>query len=172
MKRTRKGLTLIELVVVMSIVAILATTLTMPMVGSTGKAKATAIVSNLDIIKAQTALYYAKYFNDNSKVGVGGSDAQGSTALKAAYTKWDEYFKDNDVIKYTPDGDGAANWYVLVNFSGDPESSDIAEVLGSMKGYTEAYVDGRSLKDKGAETGGRFKFFPLTGEISADKVGG
>ncbi len=66
----RKGFTLVELLIVMVIIGILASTLMLTMGGGRGKAEATKIVSDLRNLKAAALMYYA----DNDKWPGGGTD--------------------------------------------------------------------------------------------------
>ena len=80
MKRTRKGFTLVELLIVIAIVGVLATMMSLTAGSSTAKAKATQIVSDFKVITSGLSIYIAENtgvtdptaFNTSSPDYIGG----------------------------------------------------------------------------------------------------
>ena len=80
MKRTRKGFTLVELLIVIAIVGVLATMMSLTARSSTAKAKATQIVSDFKVITSGLSIYIAENtgvtdptaFNTSSPDYIGG----------------------------------------------------------------------------------------------------
>ncbi len=63
MKRTRKGFTLVELLIVIAILGTLSAAMSVSVIGSTAKAKAATIASNVEACVNAAALYCADHMN-------------------------------------------------------------------------------------------------------------
>ena len=81
MKRTRKGFTLVELLIVIAIVGVLATMMSLTAGDSTAKAKAAQIVADFKVISSAVSIYMmdsndvvpqVKYFTNHSGDYLGG----------------------------------------------------------------------------------------------------
>ena len=135
MRNTRKGFTLVELLIVVAILATLTATMMVSMRGATAKAKAASIAANLESCHTATLLYYAASGDkDLSKVQ---AEDMLTTNLKTWYKLKGG---DGDSIKYTAVGEGSKYWSVNVDFSGDAEAEQIAEALHNMRGYSNVML--------------------------------
>ena len=139
MKRTRKGFTLVELLIVVAILATLTATMMVSMRGATAKAKAASIAANLESCHTAAMLYYAASGDKDL------SDVGAETMLKVSLKTWDKMkgtattdSAKGDAITYTAAGKGVDNWVVNVDFSNDTEATDIARALKNMRGYSDA----------------------------------
>ena len=135
MKKARKGFTLVELLIVIAILGTLTATLSISAGDATARAKAAAIVNNIEACKNGAALYYAAAFNDTS-----------ATMLPTAFLVDDsEYvpnwssFATGGTITYTAGADTQTTpdtWTVVVSFASDKEATKIATALSKIPGYT------------------------------------
>lgn len=189
MKRTRKGFTLVELLIVVAILATLTATMMISMNGATAKAKASSIAANLDSCHAAAMLYYSKY-GDLAELQTVTTE----NMLKDSLKTWDKMKgeKDTDTIYYTAGtitGKNAPDkWAVLVDFSADPEAEEIAKALKRMRAYsditafidflgaTPAFAEDEQTEGSGAGTGSTTKTTKLymtliTGEIKDGDTG-
>lgn len=139
MKKTRKGFTLVELLIVVAIMAALAATMTYSMSGSTAKAKAASITANVNAcVKVISAHYYDTASEGNNDklldVILAGIPTFGSFANT----------DDSNLIQYTLAADATTatdvkKWTMTVDFSRDPDKEAIATALGKVKGYDNVY---------------------------------
>ena len=187
MKRTRKGFTLVELLIVVAILATLTATMMISMNGATAKAKASSIAANLDSCHAAAMLYYSKY-GDLAELQTVTTE----NMLKDSLKTWDKMKgdKDKDTIYYTAGNTSATNapdkWAVLVDFSADPEAEEIAKALKRMRAYSDitAFIDflgatpafGEQTDGNGVETGStttttKLYMTLITGEIKDGDTG-
>ena len=88
MKRTRKGFTLVELLIVIAILGVLATMMSLTAGDSTAKAKAAQIVADFKVISSAVSIYMmdsndtipqVKYFNETASPDYLGGKLKGYT---------------------------------------------------------------------------------------------
>ena len=133
---THKGFTLIELMIVAAIVATFSTVMTVSMSGSTVKAKAASIVSNVNACTEAAAMYAANHEPYEL------ADITADDVLKAYMPKWADYTEaaKTDTIRYkAAGGNGADEWAVTVDFRNDPDKEAVKEALQKIKGYNKYY---------------------------------
>ena len=157
MKRTRKGFTLVELLIVVAILATLTASMTASISGSTAKAKATMIANNVDAMKKAADVYYSDHMEESSTL----ANATTADVLDAYIPTWRDF--QNGDITYKPAADsetGRLKWAVTVDFSGEGEVEEIKTALAKIKGYGDyngetvpvtklnpAYVDATTTPD-------------------------
>ena len=130
MKKARKGFTLVELLIVIAILATLTASMTMSMQGATAKAKASTIAANLDACRSAAMLYYA------SSMDVGLSTVTADTMLAGNFSMWSAIKGvATDPIRYGSSGSGPNAWVASVDFSLDPDKTEITNALKKIKGY-------------------------------------
>ena len=93
MKKFRKGFTLVELLIVIAILGTLSAAMSVSVMGSTAKAKAVAIASNVEACVNAAAMYCA----DNMDADI--SSATTENVLSAYIGKWGD-FGDENSVKY------------------------------------------------------------------------
>ena len=131
---TRKGFTLVELLIVVSILSTLSATLVMSMRGATATTKAAVIASNVEACKTAAALCVAN--TDYDKLATMGVDY----VLAKYVPTWADFaYASNDMVTYTADGTGVDGWALKVDFTNDNEHEDIKAALQRIKGYNKYY---------------------------------
>ena len=138
MKRTRKGFTLVELLIVIAILGTLSAAMTTSIQGSTAKAKAATIASNVETFKTIAALDVANNAGENL------SEKTAEALMQEHLPTWADFANPettDTVIKYTASGTGPDAWVITVDFSKDPEKDAIRTALSKIKGYGKYYKD-------------------------------
>ncbi len=159
MKITRKGFTLVELLIVVAILGTLAASMMVSFGNSTAAAKAASIAANVDTCMTAAKIYYAE--NISTVQAATGDDDAG--AIQGKIANYSKMSATGGTVTYTISGAGSNNWVVQVNFASAPDKEDIATALEKIPGYN---LDA----DKTKIDGGNFTVNLLTGVITA--VGG
>ena len=151
MKTSRKGFTLVELLIVVAILATLTASMTYSINGATAKAKAAVIASNVEAMKGAASLCVA---TNGEKLATTDRDLSTVTTAKvmAAYLPtWADFSQADPSgtdaeklpIKYVAGTEtgGPDKWTVTINFTDDPEKVEIIKALKKIKGYGAYYND-------------------------------
>ncbi len=154
MKITRKGFTLVELLIVVAILGTLSASMMVSFGSSTAAAKASSIAANVSACMSAANAYY----NENLNTITADTTTDD---IKAKITNWDKIASGGAIV-YTLSGAGSDNWVIQVNFSTatDKEKTAIATALKKIQGYN-------ATADSGTIDSGNFKVNLLTGEITA-----
>ena len=133
MKKSRKGFTLVELLIVIAILGALSAAMATSVTGATAKAKAATIASNVNTCISAARLY---------AINKAGDDLAETTADNVMYESlptWKDF--STATIKYenVTDGKGIDGWAIQVDFSGDSESDAIAGELLKIPGFKKSY---------------------------------
>lgn len=149
MKITRRGFTLVELLIVVAILSTLTAAMTVSVTGSTAKAKAATIASNVnEFVKA------ASIYSNTEDANV--STATTDTVIEAYMGKWKD-LKNGTSVKYTANDltkkeEGSTwtqdkTWCVKVEILDTDKANIIAELekipgFGKYDGQTTAVTSG------------------------------
>ena len=134
MKRTRKGFTLVELLIVVAILGALAAVMTVSSGSSIAKAKATALANNLRVCTAGAQIYYLDHADDGT---TNLSTITTKAMLNAQVPNFAD-FGDGNVKYESEDISGATppeSWGVKITLSG-VEAEPIATALHNIKGFS------------------------------------
>ena len=131
MKRSRKGFTLVELLIIVAIIGALAATMMMSTGSSIAKSKATAIANNLRICTAGAQAYYLEHESDTTPL-IGAVKC--TDMLTAAVPNFASFNGNN--IAYAATGDaGPTSWIITVTLTGT-DKADILKAMKTIQGFT------------------------------------
>ena len=170
MKKIRKGFTLVELLIVIAILGTLSAAMSVSVMGSTAKAKAVAIASNVEACVNAAAMYCA----DNMDADI--SSATTENVLSAYIGKWGD-FGDENSVKYeakdiTSDTlSQAKKWYIKVSIVDNDKNNIIAE-LEKIRGFGKYGATGENAKSVVATGEGVFYVLLWNGKVSSTEPTG
>lgn len=162
MRKFRKGFTLVELLIVITILGTLAAAMSSSTGNATARAKAASIVANVEACKTAAAIFYNDHWDDakvNVKATAEGTatETNMSETTAAAFLgnfedgydyvpNWSDFSAAGknivfavDTTKYGDEGKkgkGRDNWAIKVDFTNDAEAANVQEALAKLKGYS------------------------------------
>ena len=173
MRNTRKGFTLVELLIVIAILGTLSAAMSASITGSTAKAKAAAIANNVETLKNAASIYYTDNMESATALNV-----TTTAVLTKHIATWGDF--GTGTINYTAvdDPTGRENWAVIVDFHTDGEADAIKEALTKIKGYgsygQKIGGDGDDKDDpdpaKSVVNTGKFKVTLWNGAITSETI--
>ena len=142
MKKFRKGFTLVELLIVISILGALSASMAGSMGNATATAKASTIAANVDTCIAAAKMYYAANYNENLTETTAAKflapTAQEITEGAVKYVpNWDKFDGGNVVYAVDASGKDATGWAITVTISTAPDKDDILAALKKIPAYSD-----------------------------------
>ncbi|MBQ6970913.1 MAG: prepilin-type N-terminal cleavage/methylation domain-containing protein [Synergistaceae bacterium] len=143
MKRTRKGFTLVEMLVVVAILATLATSLTISFGSSSASAKAASIAANIDTCMTAAKLYLADNINTVTATSKAADFLEPTGTATVYVPNWEKMKGTGGTIVYaagTGTGitsktyDTTKGWDMTVTITA-ADKKDIITALKKVKGY-------------------------------------
>ena len=148
MKAVRKGFTLVELLLVISIIGTLAATLSLAGGSATAAAKASTIYTNIQNIKTAAMLYQLQEGTQFKETNVTKANLQAAEIIDLdSYNKTGtgEEAVNNSIMYEVVEGEAAAGEepakgaYVICSFAND---SDFKAIAKALKSYKDIRVNG------------------------------
>ena len=159
LRELREGFTLVELLIVIAIIGALSATMSVVTSNSTAKAKAAAIVSNVNACRSAAALYIIDQGSDAL------DDLTADDVLNANIPQWTDFNRDGIKYAQVSDGKGVDGWAITVDFEADPERKAIKTELQKMKGYYKYKPDTGEATEIMADDKYAFKVMLTSGKI-------
>ena len=156
MKKFRKGFTLVELLIVISILGALSASMAGSMGNSTAAAKASTIAANVDTCIAAAKMYYAANYNENltSETAAAFLNPTDENAVKYV-PNWAKFNSGNVIYAVDDAGKDANGWAIIITITSAPDKDAILTALTKIPAY-------KDLADKKYT----IKVVLLTGEVS------
>ena len=149
MKKMRKGFTLVELLIVISIIGALSAGMALSSAKAMSSAKASAIISNMSSARQAGLLYYNAHMNDTPA----GEVEFNNDVLKEDFIDIDKFSTENLSTRYWAyslgQAKGLANaklWLFGCDFSGEPDRDDIAKHIANNPSYRDTGLYDSSTK--------------------------
>lgn len=122
--RPLKGFTMIELLITISIMAVLGASIMLATGSTTASAKSVNIINNMRVLKEAALMYYL----DHSDSAITADDLNGNDGVKNYIDNSNFVGGDSGYSFVISD---AKNWYVKYSFASDADAVDIAKKLSS-----------------------------------------
>lgn len=139
MKKTRKGFTLVELLIVVAIMGVLAAMMSLSAGSSTATAKAAAINNNIHNIKMAAMMYMIQQGDSFSETSLTADVLDGTNAVNIATLNTNNTRIQYKIVAGTEENNAlTAGAYVICQFKNDTDNAAIATALG---GFRDLRVD-------------------------------
>ena len=133
MKRTRKGFTLVELLIVIAIMGVLAAMMSLSVGSSTATAKAASINNSIHNIKIAALMYQIQAGDDFKEDNATQANLEATKLIDMAKYNENAHIQFKIVKGTETDGALSAGAYVICKFINDTDKDAIAKALGGFK---------------------------------------